>query len=544
MPSETATPPVTAGLNREGSAEAIVPRTLTTRVPGKGRTNISIEVGQGSGYMQRRQKTLDSYSTQERTESENKCVAPSVYDTERNETVTYDNLLEEVLSDDNIKGALKQVVGNKGASGVDGMTVHELAEWLPANIDALKERIRAGKYKPQPVKRVEIPKPDGGTRNLGVPTIIDRLLQQAVAQVLTPIYETKFSDYSFGFRPNRSAHDAVRLAQHYYNEGYRFVVDIDLAKYFDTINHDMLMQLVRKDIEDKTLVELIKRFLKSGVLMPDGLLVRTEEGSPQGGNLSPLLANIYLHEFDTELERRGHKFARYADDVNIYVKSRKSAERVMESCVAFLEGKTMKLKVNKEKSSVGSPTVRKFLGFRLGVRRDFHAVIIPHKTPIGRFKDKIRQITRRNRGRSLEQILSELRTYMRGWIGYYGLSGSEHIFLKLDAWIRRKVRTYLFKQWKKPKKRYKELVKRAEQGSSVILPHRRRARIKRVARIKSFWQASKAGNLSSTLIPNAYMHDKLGMYFLMDDWKAVQERCLNRPLPNGTVGGVRGRLAN
>ena len=494
--------------------------------------------------MQRRQKTLESYSTQERTESENKCVAPSMYDAERNETVTYDNLLEEVLCDDNIKKALKQVVGNKGASGVDGMTVHELAEWLPANIDALRERIRAGKYKPQPVRRVEIPKLDGGTRNLGVPTVIDRLLQQAVAQVLTPIYEAKFSEYSFGFRPNRSAHDAVRLSQYYYNEGYRFVVDIDLSKYFDSINHDTLMQLVRKDIKDKTLVELIKRFLKSGVLMPDGLLVRMEEGSPQGGNLSPLLANIYLHELDTELERRGHKFCRYADDVNIYVKSRKAAERVMESSVAFLEGKTMKLKVNREKSSVGSPTELKFLGFRLGVRKDFHAVIVPHEAPVKRFKDKIRLITKRNRGRSLEQIISELRTYMRGWMNYYGISEYKYLFAKLDAWIRRKVRTYLFKQWKKPKKRYKELVKIAERGPTAILPHRRKARIKKVARIKSFWRASKAGNLSSTLISNAYMHDKLGMYFMMDDWEKVQARCLNRPLPNGTVGGVRGHVAN
>jgi group II intron reverse transcriptase/maturase len=467
-----------------------------------------------------------------------------MYETEKDETVTYDNLLEDVLSDDNIKKALKQVVGNKGASGVDGMTVYELAEWLPANIDALKEKIRAGKYKPQPVRRVEIPKPDGGTRNLGVPTVIDRLLQQAVAQVLTPIYETKFSEHSFGFRPNRSAHDAVRLAQYYYNEGYRFVVDIDLSKYFDTINHDMLMQLVRKDIKDKALVELIKRFLKSGILMPDGLLVRTEEGSPQGGNLSPLLANIYLHEFDMELERRGHRFVRYADDVNIYVRSRKSAERVMDSSVMFLEGKTMKLKVNREKSSVGSPTKLKFLGFRLGVRRDFHAVIVPHKTPIKRFKDRIRRITKRNRGRSIEQVLSELRTYMRGWIGYYGISESKHLFLKLDAWIRRKVRTYLFKQWKKPKNRYRELRKIAEMGPTPILPHRREANLKRIARIKSFWQASKAGNLSSTLMSNAYMHDKLGMYFMMDDWEKVQERCSNRPLPNGTMGGVRGRLAN
>jgi len=466
-----------------------------------------------------------------------------MYDAERNETVTYDGLLEDVLGNDNIKRALKQIVGNKGASGVDGMTVYELAQWLPANIDALKERIRAGKYRPQAVRRVEIPKPDGGTRNLGVPTVIDRLLQQAVAQVLTPIYEEKFSEHSFGFRPDRSAHDAVRLAQYYYNEGYRFVVDIDLSKYFDTINHDILIQPVRRDIKDKALVELIKRFLKSGVLMPDGLLVRTEEGSPQGGNLSPLLANIYLHEFDMELERRGHKFVRYADDVNIYVKSRKSAERVMESRVSFLEGKTMKLKVNTEKSSVGSPTKLKFPGFRLGVRKDFHAVIVPHKAPVERFKSKIRLITKRNRGRSLEQILSELRTFMRGWMNYYGISESEHLFMELDAWVRRKVRTYMFKQWKKPKNRYRELTKIAEQGPSVILPHRRRARMKGIAYIKSPWHASKAGILSSTLISNTYMHDKLGMYFLMDDWKAVQARCLNRPLPNGTMGGVRGRSA-
>ena len=460
--------------------------------------------------------------------------------TEKNEKVTYDGLLEKVLSDDNIEKALKQVVGNRGAAGVDGMSVYELGDWLPANIEMLRDKIRAGKYKPSPVRRVEIPKPDGGVRNLGVPTVIDRLLQQAVAQVLTPIYENKFSEYSFGFRPNRNAQDAVRMARQYYDEGYHFVVDIDLSKYFDTINHDGLMQLIRRDIKDKPLLELIKRFLKSGVVMPDGLSVRTEEGSPQGGNLSPLLANIYLHEFDTELERRGHKFVRYADDVNIYVRSIRAAERVMGSAKAFLEGRTMRLKVNEEKSSVGSPTELKFLGFRLRERKDGKAAITMHDKPVTKFKDRIRQITKRNRGRSIEQILSELRTYERGWMNYFGLGEVRDSFAKLDKWVRRKVRTYLLKQWKRTYSKYKAMRKVGyEHKPEGLSDTAWNGQLWKVAKTQSPWRAS---GLSNQLLPNKYLHDDLGMYFLTDDWEKVQVRCLNRPLPNGTMGGVRGRL--
>ena len=315
--------------------------------------------------MRGKQKTLDSYPEMDTTESEEHQGAQSMSVAETDERHTYDDLMEKVLDDENIAEALKRVISNRGAPGVDGMTVHELAAWLPANIDDLKDRIRSGKYKPGPVRRVVIPKPDGGVRELGVPNAVDRLLQQAVAQILTPIYDPVFSDNSFGFRPGRSAHDAIVRARTYYDEGYVWVVDLDLSKFFDTINQDILMNILRRDIRDWTLLELIKRFLRSGAALPDGLIVSTDRGSPQGGPLSPPLANIYLDRFDKLLESRGLRFVRYADDVNIYVRSPRAAERVMQSCINYLEGKQMKLVVNREKSAVGSPTKLKFLGFTL-----------------------------------------------------------------------------------------------------------------------------------------------------------------------------------
>ena len=359
--------------------------------------------------MQERQEKIASQSGPDRAEPEGACTVPSISESENEVGTVYYNLIERVLSDDNIMRALEQVVGNHGAPGVDDMTVDELAQWLPDNIEELRAKILRGKYKPKPVRRVEIPKPDGGTRNLGVPTVVDRLIQQAIAQVLVPIYEEKFSDNSMGFRPGRSAHDAINKAKGYYEEGYTYVVDLDLSKFFDTINHDMLMHFVRETSQDIILNDLIKRFLKSGVVLPDGLLVRTETGSPQGGPLSPLLSNIYLDKFDKELERRGHKFVRYADDVNIYVKSKRSAERVMESVTEYLEG-TLKLKVNREKSAVGSPTALKFLGFKLHNSGGNVRVMI-HPKSLRRFKDKVREITKRNRGISPTAVIQQLSTY-------------------------------------------------------------------------------------------------------------------------------------
>ena len=274
-----------------------------------------------------------------------------------------DSLLERILHRDNLNAAYKRVKQNGGAVGIDGMTVEEMLPYLREHGEEIIASIRGGWYKPNPVRRVEIPKPDGGIRLLGVPTVIDRMVQQAVMQVLQPIFEPTFSDNSYGFRPGRNAQQAIRKAKVYYDNGYTHVVDIDLAKYFDTVNHDILLGLVSREVKDKAVIKLIRKFLKSGV-MANGLIGPTNEGTPQGGNLSPLLSNIYLTEFDRMLESRGHKFVRYADDCNIYVQSRRAADRVMESCTKFLEGK-LKLKVNREKSKTGSPLRLKFLGFSL-----------------------------------------------------------------------------------------------------------------------------------------------------------------------------------
>ncbi len=317
------------------------------------------------------------------------------------------NLFNAILNRENMVRAYKQVRKNGGAAGIDGMTTQDMPEYLEKHYARMIQQISDGSYHPQPVRRVEIPKPDGGVRLLGVPTVIDRMIQQAIAQILTPIFERTFSENSYGFRPGRSAHQAIRQARDYYNAGYRRVVDLDLSKYFDTINHELLLNMLRKEISDDKLIAIIKRFLKSGVMV-NGVCCRTESGSPQGGPLSPLLSNIYLTAFDKEMERRGHKFVRYADDVNIYVKSQRAAERVMKSCQYYLETK-LKLKVNEEKSKVGSPLKLKFLGFSLYVKKGGKASIRIHEKSIDRFKGKIKVLLRRNQGRSITDVLDNLK---------------------------------------------------------------------------------------------------------------------------------------
>lgn len=365
------------------------------------------------------------------------------------------DLFERILERNNLNRAYKQVKRNGGASGVDGMAVDDLLAYLREHKESFLESLRIGTYRPQPVRRVEIPKVDGGIRLLGVPTVLDRMMQQAISQVLCPIFEGEFSETSYGFRPGRNAHQAIRQAQEYYNQGYRRVVDLDLSKYFDTINHELLMEMLRAKISDQRVLSLIKRYLKSGVMI-NGVVTRTEEGSPQGGNLSPLLSNIYLTAFDRELERRGHKFVRYADDVNIYVKSQRAAERVLASSRRFLEAK-LKLKVNETKSKAGSPLKLKFLGFALRSTKKGQAGIRIHEKSIDRFKAKVRELTRRNRGNSVEYMLYKLRQYTVGWLGYYAIADMKMFMQHMNEWIQRKIRTYVWKQWKRVRTRFVRL---------------------------------------------------------------------------------------
>ncbi len=446
----------------------------------------------------------------------------------------YRDLIEEVLDDGNIDEALKQVVRNNGKPGVDGMTVHELEARMPDMREPLKESIRTGKYRPKPVRRVEIPKPDGGARNLGIPTATDRLVQQMIAQVLVPIFDPMFSDSSFGFRPGRSAHDALQRVKDLYDEGYTVVVSLDLSKYFDTIPQDDLMNIIRRTVKDRTLVDLIKRFLKSGVALPNGLNVTTDEGTPQGGPLSPILANIYLDSFDKLMEARGLKSVRYADDINVYVRTPRAAERVMESCARYLEGK-LGLKVNREKSAIGSPMDLKFLGFKLIETKDGETWFAPHEKAIKRFKDRIRGIFRSHRGSSIGSLVAELTKYEKGWMGYFG-TGFVNTYESLDAWIRRRMRAFMLRQWKTPKNRRKQL-------NRIGRLHRRGKTwdvVKGLSVKKHMWRASCHVSIHSVL-NNMALREETGMYCLASSWDKVQSRFPKSPLRNRTVGSVGGR---
>ena len=332
------------------------------------------------------------------------------------------DLLERILSRDNLNRAHKRVRANKGAPGIDGMTVEDALPWLQQHRKELLDSIRAGKYKPQPVRRKEIPKPDGGVRQLGIPTVIDRVIQQAIAQQLTPIFEPLFIDGSYGYRPNRSAQQAIQKVKEYAEQGYTTAVEIDLSKYFDTLNHELLMNMVREEVKDKRVTDLVKKYLKSGVLV-EGLLVKTEEGSPQGGSLSPLLANIYLNKYDQEMTRRGVKVIRYADDIVILAKSKRAGERLLESSKRFLEGK-LKLKLNTEKSKVVSVySIRnfKFLGFALGKGRK-GVYIRVHAKSLRKAKQKLKELTSRSQGRNVRKVMENIKVFIRGWLGYFGIA--------------------------------------------------------------------------------------------------------------------------
>lgn len=370
---------------------------------------------------------------------------------------TYIPKIEGVVFDYNMQQAIRAVTRNKGAPGVDGITTEEIEEIMAQQWPKIKQDILNGGYYPKPVRRKEIPKPNGnGVRKLGIPTVMDRVIQQAIYQEIIYAFEGTFSVHSYGFRPGRNAHQAVLQAQEYIREGCKWVVDIDLEKFFDTVNHDILMSRVARKVKDKKILLLIRRYLQAGV-MESGITKATEEGTPQGGPLSPLLSNIMLDDLDKELEARGLRFARYADDCNIYVKSEKAGQRVMESITKFLT-KRLKLKVNEQKSAVARPWDRQFLGFKFLQGKEPGKIAI-HKSRQRRFKDKIKEIVRKMRGRNVKQSIRKLiMPVTRGWSNYFGLAETPSIFAKLDGWIRRKIRSILWRQWKTPRTRRRKLV--------------------------------------------------------------------------------------
>jgi len=401
-----------------------------------------------------------------------------------------EQLMEEVCERENCKQALARVKANKGSPGVDGITVRELPEYLKQHWPAIREHLLSGSYVPQQVKRVEIPKPDGGVRKLGIPTVLDRFIQQAVMQVLQRRWDRTFSEHSYGFRPGRSAHQAVAKAQQYIAEGYRWCVDLDLEKFFDRVSHDKLMAKLAERVNDKRLLKLIRAFLTAGV-MENGLVSPVDEGTPQGGPLSPLLSNIVLDEFDQELERRGLRFVRYADDSNVYVRSRRAGQRVMESITHFITTK-LKLKVNQQKSAVARPWERKLLGF------SFTSTGIPKRRiapkAVDRFKERVRELTKRTKGVSIERMAEDLSRYLRGWIGYFGKCETPSVLEALEKWFRHRLRSAIWKQWKRGSVRFAELRKR---GVSKDLA------AKTAGSAHGPWRLANSPALSIAL-PNAY----------------------------------------
>lgn len=408
-----------------------------------------------------------------------------------------ESLMEEVCERVNCEQALKRVKANKGAAGVDGMTVRELPQYLKQHWPAIRDQLLRGAYRPQPVRRVEIDKPDGGgVRKLGVPTVLDRFIQQAVLQVLQKRWDETFSDRSYGFRPGRSAHQAVARAQQYVREGCGWVVDLDLEKFFDRVNHDKLMARIAKRVSDKRMLKLIRAFLTAGV-MEGGLVSAVGEGTPQGGPLSPLLSNIVLDELDRELESRGHRFVRYADDCNIYVRSGRAGNRVMASVTSFIN-RRLKLKVNSEKSAVARPADRKFLGFSFTRGQEPRRRIAPKA--LERFKRRIRELTRRTRGVSVERIVADVATYLRGWHGYFRFCETRSVLRDLDSWVRRRLRAVVWKQWKRGRRRFAELRKRDINGDLAA---------KTAGSPHGPWRLARSPALNYAL-PNAYL-DSLGL---------------------------------
>ena len=458
-----------------------------------------------SKEMQRKQKTQSrGWSQEVRVElGDNAGVLSISMASERGRDVEDEctgKLFEKILDRGNLNLAFKRVKSNKGSHGVDGMKVDELLTFLKQNGESIKQQLLEGTYRPAPVRRVEIPKPDGGVRLLGIPTVLDRWLQQAIGQVLSPIFEEGFSPNSYGFRPGRSAKQAVEAARKHIENGYKWTVDLDLEKFFDRVNHDKLMSQVAKKVQDKRVLKLIRLYLESGVMI-NGVKADSEEGCPQGGPLSPLLSNIMLDSFDKELERRGHKFCRYADDSNVYVKSRRAGERVMRSVTKYLE-ETLKLKVNREKSAVERPGKRKFLGFSFYYRKGGVGIRV-HEKPVMKFKQKIKEITSRSNAQSMAQRVTKLNQTIIGWVNYFGIADMRKKALELDEWVRRRLRMCYWKQWKKIKTKHDNLVKLGVENHKAWEYANTR---------KSYWRTSNSPILATTLT-NKYF-EKLGVQSL------------------------------
>lgn len=416
-------------------------------------------------------------------------------------------LMEKIISRGNMMAAYSRVVTNKGAPGVDGMPVTALKGYLHEEWPRIKEELLTGTYHPQPVRKVEIPKPGGGTRMLGIPTVLDRLIQQAMHQVLSPLFDPDFSASSYGYRPGRSAHQAVKAAQKHVASGLRWVVDIDLEKFFDRIHHDTLMSLVKRKVGDRLALSLIDSYLKAGIL-EGGLTTARVEGTPQGGPLSPLLSNILLDELDKELEKRGHAFCRYADDANIYVATRASGERVMASITGYLSER-LKLTVNQSKSAVDRPRKRTFLSYSMTWHRKPRLTVA--RKAAGRLKANLKTIFRRGRGRNIRTTIEETTPKLRGWIAYFRYSEVKGIFEELDGWLRRKLRRILWKQWKRPKTRAKKLMRR---GLSEATAWRS------ATNGRGPWWNAGAAHMNKA-IPKSYF-DKLGLVSLTHQYHRLQ----------------------
>jgi RNA-directed DNA polymerase len=456
-------------------------------------------------------KNEEGYLQEKRVELGRNAGARSISTTSQNggnnDNECPQGLLEEILEPDNLNLAYRKVKAKRGSHGADGMTVGELLPFLRLNGNQIKQSIRERAYRPQPVRRVEIPKPDGGTRLLGIPTVLDRVIQQAIAQVLSPIYEKQFSENSYGFRPNRSAHQAVKKCREYVEAGYKWTVDIDLAKYFDTVNHDKLMRLLSATIKDGRVLSLIRKYLQSGVMI-NGVVVETAEGTPQGGNLSPLLSNVMLNELDKELTKRGLKFCRYADDCNIYVKSRKAADRVMASITKFIEEK-LRLKVNKEKSSVDRPWKLKFLGFSFYFRKDGVGIRV-HPKSVVKLRRKLKEITGRSNAKSIWQRMLKLKQAITGWVNYFKIADMGKLVKTLDEWLRRRIRMCLWKQWKKIRTKHDNLVRLGIRNSKAWEFANAR---------KGYWRISNSPILSRT-VTNEYLK-KLGLQSIAERYSLV-----------------------